>query len=452
MATLANLAVSLTARIGNFEKGFRRAQRLTVRFTSDLRQHIGTVSRYALGVTTLATGAFAYLTKQQLETMDGISELSKTFGLSAAQLAAYQYQLELSGGSAEGFNKSVLKMNRSVADANDGLKKTVDEFAKVGVQVADLSGLSTDERIKLLADRYLSIGDAAQRASFLMTIFGRSAAAMGKLFERGSNGIAEAQAKAKELNLTFSEFDAVKIEMANDAIDNLKRVLVGAARVMAIQLAPYIIYTSEKLTEMGTRGDTTGRLVVNSFSQILKAVGRLADYFELLKALWYSFEVAISSTMGVLLRFARVSMIALKPFTYFFPSIANGFQLLEDMISGFETTASDSFQNASDAFDKFIDQTHSKNIAAAFEAIKVGADKAAKSVQDTALGLGQVNELSNQISKLGVGSQIDTKRIFVGGVSGTNKEQPTTRKQGETMIDSLRQIAANTGKTMAVVT
>jgi len=370
MATLANLAVSLTARIGSFEKGFTKAQKIASRFTRDLRGQVATISKYGSMVTGLAVGGFSYLVKQQFEAMDSVAELSGTLGLSAAQLVGYQHGLSLAGGSAEGFNKMVTKMNRSVADSQNGLQTTVREFASVGVQVKDLIGLSTDERIKLLADRYLSIGDAAQRASFLMTIFGRGAVSMGNLFSQGAKGLVEVQEEARRLNLTFSELDAQRIMLANDAFDRLKASVVGAARVMAVQLAPFILYASEKVVELGSNGNLMGRAVVNAFNQILRAVGRLADYLELVKAIWYSFESAIEGTVGILLRFARVSMIALKPFAYFFPSIANGFQLLDDMISGFERNASDSFGKAGESFGKFLDKTHSKDIMVMFDQSK----------------------------------------------------------------------------------
>lgn len=451
MATIANLAVSLTARIGSFQKGFARARKTVMRFAGDLARHTLNIVKFGAAMAAVAVGGLLALARGQADIIDSISKTSRVLGLSTEELAGYGHAIDLAGGDQEGFNKAIIRMNRTIADAESGLSTANRELERAGLNVEQLAGLSTDERIKLLADRYNSIGDAADRASFLMNIFGRQGKAVGTLFEQGAAGIEAAQKEAEKLHLTFNDLDGRQVEEANDAMTRLRSLITGIARRVAIQLAPYIQMAADKLRAMGMAGEGMGMIVVNAFNWIMKAVGKVADMIELVKAGWFAFEAAISGTTGILLRFAKLATNAFRPFTRFFPELENAFTTLDDMIGEFESNAFDSAQKASEAFNNFLEGKNSKGMEVLFEKLQ---EKAKQIQSNLASSTGKFDDIMDEAvdksDKTSNFQQVESfKRLAIGGAFP--KDQPVTRKQGETQIGLLQRIAQNTGKSMAVI-
>jgi hypothetical protein len=270
MATIASLGVSLTARIGNFEKGFKKAQRTITRFGSDLARHTMTIAKYGAALVSVAAGAIAYFTKQQFGAVDATMKMGRTLGLTGSELSAYEHLASLSGVATNELHQSLMRMNRSIT-----------------------GGGSTSERLRMVADEYAGLSDETQRAELLQRAFGIGGRRMGALLEQGAAGIERAQQEAERLGLSFDDIDGRKIEEANDAITRMRAVISGAARTLAIQLAPFIIAAADKLTDMGTQGEGMGEKVVNAFNWVLKAVARLLDYFELVKGGFYGFQAVV---------------------------------------------------------------------------------------------------------------------------------------------------------------
>lgn len=475
MATIANLAVSVTARIGGFEKGIKRAVKIASRFASDLAGHIKTILKY--GAAIVAVGAYAVTrwVKGQFEMIDAALKQARFLGLTTQQLLAYQYALDLAGGDQESFNKSITRMNRSIADAQSGSKKAAQEFGRVGIKVEELAGLSTDQRIKMIADRYNSIGDAAARASFLMTIFGRSGQAMGTLMEQGAKGIESAFEEFKKISPLFDDLDATKIEMANDAITKLKWVISGAARVLAFELSPYIIAGAEHMLKMSRDGDYMGEHVTNSFNNVLGAMGRTADYFELLKAGIFGFQWAVVSVARIVIEAFTFIPRTLHAMLNDIITLIQKFQgtkigkvlsdalgivpedlykfktdFVEKLIDAYKETGAEAFDTAADALDKFNRKVHSSNAEVLFKQIKERADAMAKSIQASYKGTKDLAGLDTA-TRQGTGRIIDLRRETIGGAAGATEKGPT-RKQSENMLHYLKVISQNTKMETAVVT
>lgn len=449
MASIANLGVSITARIGNFTKGFNKVKKSIRRFSRDLKRHTGTMARYGAAILTVATTAIAYLVKGQFAAVDSLSKLSRTTGLTTEQMSGYQHAIQIAGGSQEGFSKAVIRMNRGIADAQAGLSTAIREFDRAGVSLDELANLSTDERIKLLADRYLSIGDAAGRASFLMNLFGRQGIAVGNLFEQGSEGIEKAQKEAERLGLTISAFDAQKVEMANDAITRMKNLIIGAARSLAVKLAPFVIVAADKLREMGENGNTMGKIVLNSFDNILSGIAKMLDFVELLKSGWFSFQGVVQSSVAIILSPINAIGDGIANLLNMVPGVNVEFRsITEAFEKDFSDAAEKSFSKASKAFDKYMNKENSTNAKVFFKEVEEMAEKASLDIGKT-LGFGdQLNDVEES-KRATFARKIDLSRTSLGGVTATEKS--TTKKQGDMMINKLAQIAKNTNNSTAVV-
>jgi hypothetical protein len=454
MATIANLAVSLTARIGNFEKGFKKATRVAKRFSSDLSKHVKTISKYAFAIASVALGGLSILVKGQLSAIDATSKLSRTLGLSTEELAGYQYAASLAGVESDALDKGITKMNRTVADAVDGLSTAKLALDKAGLSVKDLSGLSTDQRIKLLADRYNSIGDAATRASFLMNIFGRAGIGIGNLFEQGAEGIREAQLEAERLGLTFSNFDARGVEEANDALTRIKAVVTGIARRIAVQLAPFIQVISERFRDFALEANFGGESVVNAVNYMLRAFDKLLSMFNLLKAGWNVFVAAISDAAAIILQPARLIIQGWNEVLDFLGLEVdrNMEKFFDDLIDGFTNQTLDAIEGMDKAWANFNNGFGDNQATLWFQGIQADAAKASRAIESMTLPDVMDEELGESSSsrKAQEFQQVDLARVAIGGGRPTDK--PINRAQGEAMVTSLQQIARNTASGRAVLT
>ena len=470
MATIANLAVSVTARIGSFEKGLNKAIKMTKRFSRDLIHHISTITKYAAAIVSAGIVIGSYLVKQQFEAIDKTGKLADLLGLTTEQLTGYQHAADLSGVSQEQLNKALTKFEKNIGDAENKTKASVDAFAKLGLTWQQLKALNTDQQIKLVADRYQGLNNTVDNTNVLLALFGRSGMMMGKVLEAGSKGLAEAQAEAKRLGLSFSELDFRKVEMANDAITRLKAILTGAARVIAVNLAPFILAAAERLQEMSLQGGSMGEVVTNAFNWVLRAAGRLADYWELLKAGAYGFQWAVLTVVRVIAQAFTLPMRTMQKMSNYMISLVQKFAgtkiggkmtralgidpadlekykstAVEDFIDAYKTESIEAFDKMAAALQKFIDKTHSKDATVLFEKIKQRAEELART-------LGGNNKLLQDAQDIASGKTAMARRIDLSStVLGSFKDKGPTLKQGEQMVSYLKVIAGNTKREAAVV-
>ncbi len=451
MATIANLAVSLTAKIGSFEKGFKKAQKRLKKFADSAMRTTKIVAAIGIGMAAIAAGALTSFVKKQFGVIDSISKLSRTLGLTTEELSSYQYAIQLAGGDQEGFNKAIVRMNRSIADGEAGLSTITREFDRVGLSVKELGGLSTDQRIKKIADSYLQIGDAAGRSSFLMNIFGRSGLAVGNLFEQGSKGISAAQMEAAELGLTFNNISGQQIEIANDAITKMQNLFQGAARVIAIQVAPFVTALTNRVIELSNQSGGLGVVIFNSMQNATRSIAQVSDWVQLLIAGWQSFRALVSGTTFVVLKFAQLAVNAFRPFARFFPQMENAFMTLDDLVVKFGDDAKSSAEIAATAFKAFTNKSGSKSLLLEFEEIKKKADQIAKISADklsaARLGGGDVGGTT----KTSDFKQIDLSKTVVGGIQSQVKRQEVQVEQLDETNSLLEQIKRGmTGGNVAV--
>jgi hypothetical protein len=438
MATIANLAVSLTAKIGNFEKGFKKAQRIAKKFSKDLTRHVKTISRYGLAIAGIATAAIGAMVKSQLSAIDSTSKLARTLGLSTEELAGYQHAINLAGGDTDGMNKSIIKMNRTIADAAGGLSTAIRELDRVGVSVEDLAELSTDQRIKLLADRYDSIGDAAGRASFLLNVFGRSGTAVGTLFEEGAEGIAKAQKEADALGITFSKIDGSKVERANDAMTRAGQAISGLGQALTIQLADYITVGSNRLQGFASQSEITGEIFVNSMNYIVESIGKVARAADGLKFAGSSITTGVNTVAAIGAGIVKKKMVGLVGLFKLFGSdkLDDEFSFVSNLTKGYAEAAEESAEKLRSSFSNLIDDTAGNKLKTYFQKFREEAEETGKLIDKIKLpgstGSGNNNDQDDidfEVRKTSQFKQINLDRVSLGGASSKKQKQEIVSPQ-----------------------
>lgn len=303
MATsIANLAVKLTANISGFTTGMKSA----VRPLRDLGSNITSIGTKIIGfgsaLTALAAGAgMVALVKNSMEAIDATAKLSDRLGIATEKMVGLQHAANLSGVSDEALTGGLEKMLKSLSEAATKGGAAGAAFAKLGLDARQLASAAPDEAFTAIAEGLKGIQNPAERAALAMQIFGKSGQGLLPLMLSGKDGIAAAQAEAEKLGLTFSRVDAAKVEAANDAMTRLQALFIGAARTLAIQLAPFIDALATKLTAVGSSGEGMGSKIVTAVEWTLKALAYAAQAVDALRiagnaigiAMLWAFEQSI---------------------------------------------------------------------------------------------------------------------------------------------------------------
>ena len=122
----------------------------------------------------LSVGAFAAVTKSNLDFVDSLGKLSQRTGIAVPMLDKFRKVAEQNDSSlealADGFQALAVKM--SEAQAGEGA--AFEAFTKMGISVKDASGQlrSIDSVMLQVADSFHGMADGAEKASLASVIWG----------------------------------------------------------------------------------------------------------------------------------------------------------------------------------------------------------------------------------------------------------------------------------------
>jgi flagellar biosynthesis GTPase FlhF len=179
-----------------------------------------------------------------------ILDMSQRTGVAVEALSELRYAAEQSGSGAEDLEKGLRTMSRTIIEAARGSASARRDLARLGLTIADLTGLSPDQQFELIADRLSRIQNPANRAAIAMEIFGRSGANLLPLLSTGAQGIQELRREANGLGLTMSTEDAQAAEAFGDALSSLWRSLKQVVFMVDAALAPTLKQIAEWITRV----------------------------------------------------------------------------------------------------------------------------------------------------------------------------------------------------------
>lgn len=169
-----------------------------------------------------------------------MQELSEKTGVSVESLSGLKYAAEQSGVGIDSLAGGFRKMQKFMADAQNGSKENQEELAALGVSMADLKNLSPDQQFEKFADAISNIHDPAQKAAAAMQVFGKGGVDLLPLLEQGSAGIDGFVKHAKDLGLIISGEDAKSAKQFQQSLGDLWAVISQGVFVIGGALAPVL--------------------------------------------------------------------------------------------------------------------------------------------------------------------------------------------------------------------
>jgi TP901 family phage tail tape measure protein len=214
------------------------------------------------------TAPFALATKQFISIGDQLDKMSRRTGVSVEALSKLGYAAELSGGSLEAVERLMKGLARSLYQAGQDSKESVEALEAVGTSFAELAELDAEQRLIRLADGLSNIEDPTRRAGLAMKVFGKAGTELLPMFEGGAAGMAALTGEAAQFNRVWSTVDASRAAELTDALSRLKSAIVGLSIQAASSFADQLIEITNNLAKMTA---TAGRWIRQN-SQFIPAV------------------------------------------------------------------------------------------------------------------------------------------------------------------------------------
>ena len=239
------------------------------------------IRRLSTGVGGLLTlvggGGVGYMIGRQFGEVDKVAKFSAETGFATQELVGFAHGAGLSGTSVEVLNRGLQRFVRRVGEAKIGTGEGLKGIEQLGLDAERLAAMDPGQAFRQVAQGIKELPGPAERAAVAYSLFGRQGQEMMGFLMQGADGIDAFVGEAERLGLTFDRQQAAKIEAANDAIHRMQGLVTGAARALAIRMAPIVTAIASKFTEAGASGEGMGAKVLKAGAWVVRVAAKIAD-------------------------------------------------------------------------------------------------------------------------------------------------------------------------------
>lgn len=193
---------------------------------------------------------------------------SKKTGLSTSAVQELGFAANMTGVSAEGMNQALMRLSRAQTEAEGGSKQLQAVFETLGISAKQLEGMSLDQTLSKVADRFAETQDGSTKAAISMQLFGRSGSELIPLLDKGSAGIEELRQKAEELGVVMGEDDVEAGEKLNEQLKEMDAQMSAIKLRAGSDLAPAL----SSIVDLMAQGSAKGGLMDQMFVALGEAM------------------------------------------------------------------------------------------------------------------------------------------------------------------------------------
>lgn len=185
---------------------------------------------------------------------DELGDTSAKVGLSAQQLQLWRFAAERSGASGEGMTAALFRLQRAAVDAAAGTEESASAFRTLGVSVRNQDGSlkTTDQLLHDVAAGMALIPDHTQRVALAQRVLGRSGGELVPLLARGADGVAELEARFRELGGGATAEFVEQAGKADDALIDWGVTMDSVKSKIAVALLPTVTRMVEVVGKAAT--------------------------------------------------------------------------------------------------------------------------------------------------------------------------------------------------------
>ena len=244
------------------EKSISRTEQKAEGLGSKLGKGIKTAAKWGaaiVGGATVAAGALMGVATKTAATTDRIDKLSQKIGVSRQGFQEWEFILSQSGTDIEKLQMGMKTLVAQVDQADKGVGKGADNFARLGISVRDTTGNLKDQETLFneVMVALQNMEDGTEKARLANELLGRSGSELMPLLNGATGSIDSMKQQARDLGLVIGD-DAVDAGVLfTDTMDQLKRSFgamatgIGASVFpMVQQFAEFIIANIPTIREM----------------------------------------------------------------------------------------------------------------------------------------------------------------------------------------------------------
>ena len=225
----------------------------------------------------LAAGAaiaagFTAAVASAINSVGDLVDMSKSIGISAKEFDILARSAALAGVDIDELRSAMQRLQVNGIEAiNKGSGPAIDAFRKLGLEVQDISKLPADQQLAKITEALRGIEDPAQRSALAVDLLGKS----GPRLLEAADATNRIRQEMQAMGLALSDLDFAAIDQAGDSLDELKGIFSAITRVIAAELAPYIVafvkYLKEAIKEGGGIGNIIRERVIPAIEFAVKA-------------------------------------------------------------------------------------------------------------------------------------------------------------------------------------
>lgn len=234
-----SIVIDLLMKTGSFETDTKRAEKRLNEFNANAKKALAGIATVGLTVGT----AFAAMMKKTIDSMDQMSKLSQSAGVTVETLSGLAYAADLSGVSTEALATNLGRLTKGMADAAMGTGEALKGFKSLQLDAAGFENIN--DALLSIADRFAAMENGAAKTAIAMQLFGRSGMQMIPFLNQGREGISALLQEAENLGLVIQTETAIAAENFNDNLTRLGAIGTGVFNDIATQWLP----TIESLTQ-----------------------------------------------------------------------------------------------------------------------------------------------------------------------------------------------------------
>ncbi len=289
MANVGWVKMGITTDVSGLKKGTHSAAEELRR----LQEHVLHAAE-AFGVFEVAKHAFETI-KGSIEAISQTKILAERVGMSAEAFGKLSYAARLAHMDQDSLAVSLEQMSKRLGEvAIEGSGPAADALKRLGLNAGKLARMGNEGAFYKIISVLEGIKNPAERSAVAMDLFGKSGQAMINLVAQGGEEIKRSGEEALRLGVALNQLDTAKVEEADQAFIKLSAAGQGFTNMLAVQLAPYITYVTEKYLDFGYAGTKSATFIARGLDLVQTGMGYVLDVINVGRAAWYGLQSAVT--------------------------------------------------------------------------------------------------------------------------------------------------------------
>lgn len=293
---VGEVVATLKANTKDFEQGMQRSN-----------QELLTIGAGSVAMGNIATQAFNYFASGAINaagvlhrwagevsaSVEKTELLSMRLGIGEKTLEGWGAALSRAGMDQDALAGGMRTLSRQLEGLGSGSEKSVAAFGKLntGMTAAEMASLSTEQAIRLIADRFAGMSDGAEKAALSQELLGRAGLQLLPVLNQGSAGLDRAAKDAERFGLILTDTQRNALKNYDNALDNLSLALDGFKKQVAAAFAPSLTKTIEMMTSAVSYAKSIFTEFANAAEKLFIRFGAIAAVIEIVGKQIFSLSV-----------------------------------------------------------------------------------------------------------------------------------------------------------------